>query len=233
MRRPPVCLPDFRPLMFTVAVGLLLLAATPTDAQGPASIPPGRNSPLDFSIKRQWLEDLRAQKTFLPTFRITRARSAVHESPDDCEMHLAGTMTDSVFADPRAGVVAPPNLKMWVRYDNVNAEDQYEFFQDRPANCGSFVIVEVSSLPQEWIQVTSGGQTAIGRVTANGSTTITSKLYAVEGTSSADWFARHTNGGNCSTVRGLSTGCSRLTYDDLSMIRAIGDEGSDLPKAAD
>jgi hypothetical protein len=32
--------------------------------------------------------------------------------------------------------------------------------------------------------------TAIGRVTANGSTTIRLKLYAVEGTSSAEWFAR-------------------------------------------
>ncbi len=211
-------------------------------------------------------------------------RSAVHNSPDDCEMHLAGTLTDTVFGDPQPVVVEPPNLckfkpgstipvtgttrtkalwaakidnavlskdctvegfprvytehatggglgssnprhvfeihpatdivcgstdlpfikffplvsrspshlsrirahlhhalKMWVRYHNVDAEDQYQFFQDRPANCGNFVIVEVSSVPSEWIQATGGGQTAIGRVTANGSTTITLKLYAVEG----------------------------------------------------
>ena len=46
-------------------------------AQDPATTPPGSNAPFDFAIKRQWLTDLRAQKTFLPKFRITMtARSA-------------------------------------------------------------------------------------------------------------------------------------------------------------
>ena len=113
-------------------------------------------------------------------------------------------------------------LKMWVRYHDVDGEDQYEFFQDRPANCGNFVIVEVSSLPQEWIQATGGGQTAIGRVTANGSTTITLKLYAVEGTPTADWFARLKKGEQSLDDTRLVHGV--LTYDYFSMIRAIGDQ---------
>jgi hypothetical protein len=52
-------------------------------------------------------------------------------------------------------------------------------FQKRPGNCGNFAIVEVFSMPQEWIQPTGGGHTAIGRVTANGGDTVTLKLYAV------------------------------------------------------
>jgi hypothetical protein len=251
-------------------------------AQGRRRRLPGRTRRSNFAIKRQWLTDLRAQKTFLPKFRITMTdRSAVHDSPDDCEMHLAGTLTDTVFGDPQPVVVEPPNLckfkpcsttpvtgttstkalwatkidntvlkkdcavegfprvhtehatggglgasnprhvfeihpateivcgstdlpfvklfrsfpdvrhisaasahtcitqlKMWVRYHNEDAEDQYEFFQDRPANCGNFVIVEVSSVPQEWIQATGGGQTAIGRVTANGNACATSWCVA-------------------------------------------------------
>lgn len=111
---------------------------------------------------------------------------------------------------------------MWVRYHDVDGEDQYEFFQDRPANCGNFVIVEVSSVPQEWIQATGGGQTAIGRVTANGSTTVTLKLYAVEGTPAADWFARLKKGEQHMDDPRLVHGV--LTYDYFSMIRAIGDQ---------
>jgi hypothetical protein len=86
-------------------------ASIPLTAQAPATTPPGPNAPFDFAIKRQWLTDLRAQKTFLPTFRITMTnRSAVHNSPADCEMHWAGTLTDTVFGDPQAVVVEPPNL---------------------------------------------------------------------------------------------------------------------------
>jgi hypothetical protein len=101
-------------------------------------------------------------------------------------------------------------LKMWVRYHHVDGEYQYESFQDRSVNCGNFVVVEVSCLPQEWIQATGGGQTAIGRVTANGSTTITLKLYSIEDTPTAGWFARLKKQ-DASTVHALCAGCSPMT----------------------
>ena len=50
----------------------LLCASIAVTAQAPPTAAPGPNAPFDFAIKRQWLTDLRAQKTFLPTFRITR-----------------------------------------------------------------------------------------------------------------------------------------------------------------
>jgi hypothetical protein len=94
-----------------LVLALLFCASISLTAQAPPTTPPGPNAPFDFAIKRQCLTDLRAQKTFLPKFRITMThRSAVHNSSDDCEMHLAGTLTDTVFGDPQAVVVEPPNL---------------------------------------------------------------------------------------------------------------------------
>jgi hypothetical protein len=83
-------------------------------------------------------------------------------------------------------------LRLWVKY---HAEvDHYELFQHRSGKCGNLAIVEVTSLPREWIQQTGGGRTAIGRVTANGEDTRTLNLYAVEGTSADEWFARVKDG---------------------------------------
>jgi hypothetical protein len=96
-------------------------------------------------------------------------------------------------------------------------------FQERPATWPNFVIVEVSSLPQEWIQATGGGQTAIGCVTATGGTTLTLKLLRRRGTPTADWFARLKKGGEHLDDRRLVHGV--LTYDFFSMIRARRREG--------
>jgi hypothetical protein len=41
-----------------------------TAATAIAQDEPDPNPPQDFSISRAWLESLRAQKTFLPTFRL-------------------------------------------------------------------------------------------------------------------------------------------------------------------
>ena len=57
---------------------------------------------------------------------------------------------------------------------------------------------------------------------ANGSTTVTLKLYAVEGTPAADWFARLKKGEQHLDDPRLVHGV--LTYDYFSMIRAIGDQ---------
>ena len=115
-------------------------------------------------------------------------------------------------------------LKLWAKY---HAEvDHYEFSQDRSGKCGNLAIIEVSSLPREWIQETGGGRTAIGRITANGEDTRTLKLYAIGGTSIDDWFARTKDGKEQFDDPRLVHGI--LTYDYFSIIRALGDVAGKL-----
>ena len=314
-----------------LTVVCLTVIASPALAQDE----PTANSPFDFAISRTWLTELRAQKTFLPTFKVTMThRSNVKDPPEDCEMHLAGTLNGTDFGDPSPAVVEPPNLckfkpgaktpvtgttstkalwrtkmdndvlnedcdvtgfprvytehangggtgpsnprhvfeihpatrikcgstdlnfvpffrsfpnlrhiapdsahtcltqlRMWVRYHNEDNEDQYEFFQKRPAKCGNFAIVEVFSVPKEWIQPTGGGHTAIARITANGADTVTLKLYAVEGTPVNDWLARLKKGQELMDDPRLIHGI--LTYDYFSMVRTIGEKNGELAKPAD
>lgn len=307
-------------------IALLLFVAAPVAVSQDDT--PALNAPHDFAIARAWLEALREQKTFLPTFRVEmKHRSANVNTPaKDCEIHMATRLVGEPFGEPPFLVVEPPNvcrfkpnnptpttttpntiwknlfdttmkdkqcdvtgfprlytehmgeegsspsnpahvlevhpatriacdgatpvdfvpnfrsvtglrhiqavsahecistLKLWVKY---HAEvDHYEFVQDRSGRCGNLAIVEVTSLPREWIRQTGGGRTAIGRVTANGEDIRTLKLYAVEGTPADAWFARVKEGkeefGDPRVVHGF------LTYDYFSIIRALGDKGGKL-----
>lgn len=90
-----------------VWVGLLLAHAVSAHAQDE----PTPSSPFDFAIKRQFLEDLRAQKTFLATYQVqVEERSRVKDPKDDCEVHLAGALTEGGFGEPPFVVVEPPNV---------------------------------------------------------------------------------------------------------------------------
>ena len=292
---------------------------------------PDPNEPPSFVISRAFLESLRAQKTFLPTYKIRMEhRSDIKDLSEDCEVHLAGFLQESfAFGEPAAAIVEPPNvckfrpnaanpstattkpvwrarldndvlnedcevtgfprvytehlsqeehagtsnpnhvfeihpatriacknseplsfiknfrsfpglkrikassahdcitgLQLWVRF---HAEgDHYELAQNRPGNCGNFAIVEVTSVPQEWIQKTGGGHTAIARVSTDGEDDLTLKLYTVEGSAADDWFTRLKAGqpqlDDPRLVHGI------LTYDYFSMVRAIGDSGGELGK---
>lgn len=117
-------------------------------------------------------------------------------------------------------------LKLWVRYHE--QEDHYEFAQQRPGVCGNLAIVEVTSVPREWIQATPGGHTAIARITTNGADDLTLKLYAIEGSAANDWLARVKAGkpqlNDPRLVHGI------FTYDFFSIVRAIGDSGGVLGK---
>lgn len=296
--------------------------------------PPDANEPPKFAITRAFLEHLRAQKTFLPTYKIRmEERSAVKSLADDCEVHLAGFLVENfTFGEPAAVVVEPPNLckfqpnaatpstaslatmrgiwhprltngvlnrdcdvsgfpriytehlastpnegggssnpnhvfeihpatriacpgadaltfipnlrsfpglkhiqpqsahdcivglKLWVRFHAPS--DHYEFAQSRPGNCGNLAIVEVTSVPAEWIQPTGGGHTAIARITTDGADDLTLKLYAIEGSAANEWLARLKAGkpqlDDPRLVHGI------FTYDFFAIVRAIGDAGDVL-----
>jgi hypothetical protein len=72
---------------------------------------PTADTPYDFAISRTWLTELRAQKTFLPTFKVNiKHRSDIKGLSEDCEVHLAGNVLGTAFGDPPAVVVEPPNV---------------------------------------------------------------------------------------------------------------------------
>jgi hypothetical protein len=119
-------------------------------------------------------------------------------------------------------------LRLWVRYHNTDGEDHYEFFQARPGGCGNFVIVEVGSLPREWIQKTTGGHTGIGRITANGDQRVTLKLYSIEGTPADDWFERLKNNVHKPDDPRLVHGI--LTYDYFQIMRVLQQGAATLGK---
>jgi hypothetical protein len=287
---------------------------------------PDANAPPDFAIARAWLEALRAQKTFLPTYRVKMEhRSNVKNLAQDCEIHMAARLVGQVFGEPPFVVVEPPNvckflpnakspttsatgaawrtlfdtkmrdkecdvtgfprlytehmaedgsspsnpahvfevhpatqikcdgaavtfkanfrsfaglrhikpasahecistLRLWVKFHS--EADHYEFVQHRSGRCGNMAIVEVTSLPREWIQQTGGGRTAVGRVTANGEDIRTLKLYAIEGTPADEWFARVKDGKEEFDDPRLVHGF--LTYDHFSIFRALGETAGSL-----
>jgi hypothetical protein len=65
---------------------------------------------FDFAVAPAFLASLEAGHTILPTFRVhIDARSKVKDPPEDCEVHLAGTLLDREFGDPEAVVSELPN----------------------------------------------------------------------------------------------------------------------------
>src|SRR5688572_29379152 len=74
--------------------------------------PPSADDPPDFTISKAFLENLRQQNTFLPTYRIRMDhRSDIKTLSQDCEVHLAGFLQESFgLGEPPAVVVEPPNV---------------------------------------------------------------------------------------------------------------------------
>lgn len=100
-----------------------------------------------------------------------------------------------------------------VRY----AAEQYEF-QEGGGQCGNFAIVEISSLNTAWIRKIKGGHSAIARVTADGASTATLKIYTLDGTKMDSWLAdamQNGIGNNRILLHGM------LTYDYFSILKAV------------
>lgn len=309
-------------LGIAVLAGCLLCGSVASAQDGPAP-----DSPHDFAISRQLLEEIVRQGTFLPTFKIRMShRSDVKSASEDCEIHLAGELLDFPVGDPEFLVVEPPNLcrfmpgqtapatgstkaawrnlfdtkvlnkdcevtgfprfytehasgsagpsnpnhifeihpataiscnpalaplefkkffvgfqglkhiqpasadqcletlRLWVRFHNEGGEGWYEFFEQKSPRCGNLAIIEAASVPKEWVRKTGGGHTAIARVTADGGTRRTLKLYSVEGTAADEWLERRLAGKKASSsdprmLHGF------FTYDYFAMLREISPGG--------
>jgi hypothetical protein len=107
-------------------------------------------------------------------------------------------------------------------------DGQYEFLQHAGPGCGNFAIVEIGSLNPAWIRAMTGGHTAIARVSADGSTRVSLKVYTLGGTAIDDWLAGlMPAAGQPATIPPehiLVHGV--ITYDYFAMIRVLHPQGS-------
>jgi hypothetical protein len=107
------------------------------------------------------------------------------------------------------------NRTVSMRYDA--AGHRYEFLEDG-GQCGNFAIAEIGYVEPKWIQAITGGHTAIARVSLDGQSRTTLKLYTLAGTPADTWLASvKTNGlgPNRVYVHGI------ITYDYFSFVRAM------------
>ena len=107
------------------------------------------------------------------------------------------------------------NRTVSMRY--VPADHDYEFLEEG-GTCGNFAIAEVGYVQKKWIQAINGGHTAIARVSLDGESRTTLKLYTIAGTPADQWLALvKTNGlgPNRVYIHGM------ITYDYLSFVKAV------------
>lgn len=127
----------------------------------------------------------------------------------------------AVKPDTAASCISQRTLE--VRY----ADGQYEF-REAGGQCGNFAIVEVQNIKPDWIRKLKGGHSAIARVSADGQSITTLKIYTLEGTKADQWLGNidpHAN------ARLLLHGM--FTYDYFSIIRSIESSDGSLGKPAD
>lgn len=105
--------------------------------------------------------------------------------------------------------------QLWVRF---NSDDNTYEFRESGGQCGNFAIVEVGKLNRKFVQKVKGGHSAIARVSADGLSRSSLKIYTLEGTGEDGWLAK---------VRESGTGNQRklihgmLTYDYFALVRIL------------
>ncbi len=101
-----------------------------------------------------------------------------------------------------------------------NRNARYEFREEGGRGCGNFAIIEVGFVEPEWIKTIPGGHTAIARVSLNGESRTTLKLYTLRPSKSDQWLTKvKTEGMDEDRVflHGM------LTYDYFFMVKALRD----------
>jgi hypothetical protein len=103
-----------------------------------------------------------------------------------------------------------------VRY--VKNRKRYEFTEDGGSNCGNFVIAEVGYVEPDWVRTVNGGHSAIARVSLDGGSRITLKVYTLWGSDADKWLAKVEQSGQGSERVYLH---GMLTYDYFAFVRAV------------
>jgi hypothetical protein len=108
----------------------------------------------------------------------------------------------------------------------VRFEDgMYEFLQTRSTKCGNFAVTEVGFVEPKWIKsLPGGGRTAIARVSLDGGSRTTLKLYAFDGTWADDWLKSVQSSGKMDKKRVFLHGM--FTIDYFSVVKVLRDQES-------
>ncbi len=117
-----------------------------------------------------------------------------------------------VKPETAASIIADKTLK--VRYNT--STQQYEYLVQ--GKTGNFAIVEVGKINKDWIRSTGGGHSAIARVSPDGKSRMSLKLYTLSGTEADTWLQDIAQGKG-SSRRILLHGL--FTFDYFSIIKAI------------
>jgi len=107
------------------------------------------------------------------------------------------------------------NRTVSMRYDP--SGHRYEFLEDG-GGCGNFAIAEIGFVEPKWIQTINGGHNAIARVSLDGQSRTTLKLYTLAGTPADQWLASVKSNGlgpNRVYVHGM------ITYDYFAFVKAM------------
>lgn len=114
------------------------------------------------------------------------------------------------------------NRSLRVRFNDDTK--QYEF-REEGGVCGNFAIVEVGFTQPSWIQEIQGGHAAIARISPDGQSRTTLKLYTFTGSNADTWLVNVKQNG-LGSERKLLHGM--LTYDYRSIVLALKTEQGDL-----
>jgi hypothetical protein len=120
--------------------------------------------------------------------------------------------------------IKPASANNCVRSRTVSVrygEDRYEFTEDGGGNCGNFAIIEVGYVDPKWVRTIGGGHSAIARVSLDGQSRTTLKIYTLRGSGADKWLAKVQSsgeGGDRVYLHGM------LTYDYFAFVKAVRSE---------
>jgi hypothetical protein len=115
---------------------------------------------------------------------------------------------------PRSADTCLRTRTVSMRYHN----GRYEFTEDGGTNCGNFAIAEVGYVEPDWVREIGGGHSAIARVSLDGSSRTTLKIYTLSGSDADAWLAQ---------VKSSGQGDARVylhgmfTYDYFAFVRTV------------
>jgi hypothetical protein len=105
------------------------------------------------------------------------------------------------------------NRELKVRF----RDGQYEF-REEGGRCGNFAIVEVGNVEPDWVREIGGGHSAIARVSPDGQSLTTLKIYTLSGSDADKWLADLRQGNQDFTRKFLH---GMFTYDYFSIVKTV------------
>ena len=117
--------------------------------------------------------------------------------------------------------------QLFVRFD---VDQQQYVFREQGGQCGNFAIVEIQNVLTTTIRAVGAGHSAIARVSPDGQSMATLKIYTLSPSAEDTWLSQLTasaNGGPRVLLHGL------FTYDYFAIQRTVHPKGQDWQRPLD